>query len=170
MSQIKRKTTFASRKSKPSMINIRWIHQPIKSVPNSNHPMIQKSTTEMTQHKLDVDGGFVVDTVLYFLKIDKTNNNRYLKLPFRSQLFNFLKNIWYMLLMKESVILKKTNNNTTLIFLLSNWPMVLNGFYDCPVKNCLLTISVCDYYAIGSSSVVYVFPNFISTLWLCSTY
>jgi len=33
--------------------------------------MIQKSTTEMTQHKLDVDGGFVVDTVLYFLKIDK---------------------------------------------------------------------------------------------------
>lgn len=47
--------------------------QPMKSVPNSNQPMeMQNMTTEMTQQSAELEGAFVVETVLYFLQRNKT--------------------------------------------------------------------------------------------------
>ena len=57
--------------------------------------------------------------------------------------------------MQECVLSLKEKNNTTLVFLLSNCPLVLKIFYDCPFKYYFGQFRYMnyDYQAIGSSSV-----------------
>jgi len=70
--------------------------------------------------------------------------------------------LWKMLLVREFVLNLKEKYNTTLVFLLSNYPHVVNLFYHWPFE---YYVWWCQYM----SSVVYIFHKGITTLCLKST-